>query len=219
MSKKEKTAQANAPADKHSVISLHTAILISIAMLVIGFIGGTVFGVMKTVPRPGGNQEASQGASKQVPARMFQALEDETVKNPQNADAWTRLGNAYFDSDQFQKAIYAYEKSLSLAPDNPDVLTDLGVMHRRNKEPQKAVEMFSKAMSVDPKHEVSRMNKGIVLLHDLKDEPGAIAAWEQLLEINPLATFGDGQTVDELVRHYKEGHKNEGGKTGNDAGK
>lgn len=207
MSKKEKTAQVNIPADKHSVINRQTAILISLAMLVVGFIGGTVFGVMKTRPISGQSPAAQNAAQKQAPPRMFQALEDETIKNPENADAWTRLGNAYFDSEQYQKAIDAYEKSLSIRPDNPNILTDLGVMYRRNNQPGKAVKMFSKAMDVDPKHEVSRMNKGIVLLHDLKDEEGAVQAWEELLEVNPLATFGDGQTVDELVRHYKEGHE------------
>jgi len=200
---KEKTAQTDATVDKHSVIHLHTAILLSIAMLVIGFIGGTVFGVMKTVPHTGGKPTVSE----ELPPRMFQALEDETVKNPQNADAWTRLGNAYFDSEQYQKAIYAYEKSLSIAPDSPDVLTDLGIMYRGNRQAEKAVEMFSKAMSLDPKHENSRMNKGIVLLHDLKDEQAAVQVWEELLDINPLAVFPDGQTVAELVRHYKEDHE------------
>ncbi len=71
-----------------------------------------------------------------------------------------QLGNAYFDADQFQKAIAAYEKSLAIDPGNPNVWTDLGVMYRRNKQPRKAVEAFSKAMAADPKHEVSRMNKG-----------------------------------------------------------
>jgi len=215
MGKKEKTAQADVPAEKHSVVHLHTAILISVAMLVIGFIGGTVFGVMKTVPHTG----IKPAGSEEMPARMFQALEEEALKNPQNADAWTRLGNAYFDSQQYQKAIDAYEKSLSIAPDNPNVLTDLGIMYRGNRQPEKAVEMFSKAMSLDPKHQNSIMNKGIVLLHDLKDEPGAVQAWEELLEINPIATFPDGQSVEEIVRHYKEGHEKEGGKTGSDAGK
>jgi cytochrome c-type biogenesis protein CcmH/NrfG len=172
-------------------------------MLVIGFIGGTVFGIMKTIPLPGEKPGDSNKASPQ----MLQSLEDETVKNPQNADTWIRLGNAYFDSDQYQKAIPAYQKAVAIEPDNPDVLTDLGIMYRENKQPEKAVEMFSKAMSLDPKHENSRMNKGIVLLYDLKDEQGAVQAWEELLEINPIAKFGDDQTIDELVRHYKEGHE------------
>ncbi|MDZ7596959.1 MAG: tetratricopeptide repeat protein [Desulfobacterales bacterium] len=103
---------------------------------------------------------------------MFQVLEAEAAANPQNAEAWVQLGNAYFDADQYQKAIDAYEKSLVIDPGNPNVLTDLGVMYRRNKQPEKAVEMFSRAMAADPRHEVSRMNKGIVLLYDLEGRVG-----------------------------------------------
>ena len=51
------------------------------------------------------------------------------------------------------------------------------------------------------------MNKGIVLLHDLNDENDAVQAWEELLEINPIAVFGNGQSVDEVVQHYKDGHE------------
>jgi len=194
--------------DKPSTVSRQTAVLLSLSALLVGFIAGTIFGVMKTSPLPGGSSTVSQAASgKQPPAEMFQALEAEAARNPQNADVWTQLGNAYFDADQFQKAIVAYEKSIAIEPDNPNVLTDLGVMYRRNQQPRKAVAAFSKAMAADPRHEVSRMNKGIVLLYDLGDEKGAVEAWEALLEINPLATFADGQTVDERVRHFREGHE------------
>ncbi|MDZ7582973.1 MAG: tetratricopeptide repeat protein [Deltaproteobacteria bacterium] len=201
----------NGPVDKSEFIRRQTAVWMSVVMLVVGFIAGTIFGVMKTGPLSGGQSTVPPGASGKPPAQMFQALEAEAAANPQNAEAWVQLGNAYFDADQYQKAIDAYEKSLVIEPDNPNVLTDLGVMYRRSKQPEKAVEMFSRAMAVEPRHEVSRMNKGIVLLYDLKDEYGAVEAWQGLLEINPLATFGDGQSVDEMVRHYQEGHEKEGG--------
>jgi cytochrome c-type biogenesis protein CcmH/NrfG len=138
---------------------------------------------------------------------VYQELEGETLKNPQQADGWTQLGNAYYDNDQYQQAIFAYEKSLSIEPENTNVITDLGTMYRRNKEPEKAVEMFNRTIALDPKHEIARMNKGIVLLHDLNDEQGAVQAWEDLLEINPIAVFGNGQSVDEVVQHYKDGHE------------
>lgn len=204
MSSQHQKISANTADERPTTVSRQAAVLLSLATLLVGFIAGAIFGVMKTSPLSG----EKQAASGSPPARMFEALEEAAAQNPQAAEVWTQLGNAYFDAGQYRKAIAAYEKSLSIDPGNPDVLTDLGVMYRLDKQPEKAVEMFSKAMSLDPKHEVSRMNKGIVLLYDLQDEPGAVEAWESLLEINPLATFGDGQTVDERVRHYKEGHDN-----------
>jgi tetratricopeptide (TPR) repeat protein len=77
-------------------------------------------------------------------------------------------------------------------------------MYRRSGNPNEAVKAFDEAIRIDPKHEVSRFNKGIVLMHDLKDPEGAIQAWEELLKINPLAMGPGGRTVDELVTGYKK---------------
>lgn len=200
--KMDKTAKTSSPG-----VSRQNAIWLSVVMLVIGFFGGAVFGVMKAPPVPGGSSPAPQASPNAPPAQMFAALEAEAARNPENPERWARLGHAYFDASQYQKAIDAYEKSLAIAPNNPNVLTDLGVMYRRNQQPEKAVEMFDRAIAVDPEHEVSRMNKGIVLMHDLNDTQAAITAWEELLEINPLATFGDGRTLDEIIQHYREGHE------------
>jgi hypothetical protein len=42
-------------------------------------------------------------------------------------------------------------------------------------------------VKIDPRHEISRFNKGIVLMHDLQDQKGALQAWEELVKINPIA--------------------------------
>ena len=76
-------------------------------------------------------------------------------------------------------------------------------MYRRSGAPEKAIASFDKAIAIDPNHEVSRFNKGIVLLHDLKDTERALQAWESLLEINPLAMAPNGQSVDELIKRFK----------------
>ena len=120
--------------------------------------------------------------------------------NPTNADAWTQLGHVYFDTENFSKAIRAYEKSLELSPDNPNVLTDLGVMYRRNGQPEKALEKFDRAIAVAPNHEQSRFNKGIVLRYDMNDREGAIKVWEDLIRINPSATTPNGQLVSEAIK-------------------
>jgi hypothetical protein len=40
----------------------------------------------------------------------------------------------------------------------------------------------------------------------LSDREGAIRAWEDLFEVNPLAMAGNNQSVDQFVKHYKEGN-------------
>jgi len=180
--------------------------LVTLLALAVGFFGGVMFGVFKTdtaemlgQPAPAPTQATDSGK-----ASMIAALEKETRSNPSNLEAWIELGNSYFDSNQYEKSIAAYTKALEINPDNANVWTDMGVMHRRNGNPQEAINAFDKAIEVDPKHEVSRMNKGIVLLHDLKDSDGAIKAWEGLLEVNPVAMAPTGRSVDEMVQQMKK---------------
>ena len=143
-------------------------------------------------------------------ASMAEALEVQLATDPENVALLIRLGNTYFDSDQYAKAIAAYEKSLAIAPGNADVLTDRGVMYRRSGQPEKAVASFDAAISARPDHNNAYLNKGIVLVYDLDRRAEAIATWKALREINPMAMAGD-QSIDELIRHFDEGHDTKGG--------
>jgi len=152
------------------------------------------------------------GAPASAPAGSdrIAALERQTQAEPGNAKAWTELGNAYFDSNQYEKSISAYRKSLELDPGNPNVWTDMGVMYRRSGKPEEAIKAFDQAIAADPKHEVSRMNKGIVMLHDLNDFSGAIQAWEGLLEVNPIAMAPNGVSIDQMVTQLKKQQAGQG---------
>ena len=194
--------------DNAQYVRKETFWLITLLALAVGFFGGVMFAVLKSDSGavPGRPQAQAPQAQVATPDRtnMIVSLEDETAKNPQNTKAWIQLGNEYFDSDQYEKAIWAYRKSLELEPNSADVWTDLGVMYRRSGKPQEALQAFDKAIEADPKHEPSRLNKGVVLLHDMQDFDGAIAAWEALLAVNPIAMAPTGRSVDELVQSMKK---------------
>jgi cytochrome c-type biogenesis protein CcmH/NrfG len=207
MAKKDETPEIG-------YVKKETVFWVATITLVVGFLIGVVLTVYKSrsgLPvqsSPQGSQSAppsnsDQGSSVEMAARIIE-LEKQTAQNPQSAEAWIQLGHLYFDTDNYEKAIGAYQNSLALKPDNANVLTDMGVMYRRSGMPAEAIKAFSKAIAVDPRHEVSRFNKGIVLMHDLKDREGALKAWEGLLEINPLAMAPNGQSVDQLIQHYRE---------------
>lgn len=195
-------------------VKKETVMLIGLACLVIGFLGGIVFSIYKS-PGAGPATVATSG-QQQAPApqkltteqaqRMLQ-LEMEVRNNPDNVQAWVNLGHLYFDSDQFLKAISAYDKYLAKNPADADVLTDQGVMFRRSKQPQKAIAAFDKAIEANPQHETARFNKGIVLLYDLNDQKGAVDAWQALVGINPMATAPNGQLVSEIITEMNSGAK------------
>jgi cytochrome c-type biogenesis protein CcmH/NrfG len=191
--------------------------LVALLALAVGFFAGVMFAIFKSDSAAVPVQRQAQTPQAQTPqaqaadpARlaMIAGLEKETRANPTNVRAWIELGNSYFDTGQSEKAIQAYRKSLELDPNNANVWTDMGVMYRRSGRPQEAINSFDRAIEVDPKHEVSRMNKGIVLLHDLNDLDGAIKAWEELLAVNPVAVSPTGQSIDQMVQQMKKQPKN-----------
>jgi cytochrome c-type biogenesis protein CcmH/NrfG len=195
------------------MVKKETLWLVASIALVVGFLGGVVFGVYKSgtgtsvqesmLSQPA---EKEQGASVESAAQIFE-LEKMAKETPDDAATWIKLGNLYFDSGNFEKAITAYSKALELSPNNADVMNDLGVMYRRNGQPKKAIEAFEKAIKIDPGHETVRFNKGIVLMHDLNDLEGAIHAWEELVKINPAAISPTGQPVIKLVENLKKSMK------------
>jgi len=185
-------------------IKSQTVVIYVCLALAIGFVSGIALTIYKmdsgsafTHQQTPQNQQGNKDG-------MLTSLEEEVERNPDNAGTWVQLGHMYFDRDETEKAIHAYEKSLELSPDNTNVLTDLGIMYRRSGNPKKAIELFDRVTQLDPQQENARFNKGIVLMHDLKDKEGAIKAWEGLLEINPVAMAPNGQSVDELIQQYKE---------------
>lgn len=192
-------------------VKKNTMVVFSLVALAAGFLGGIVLSAYKSssiAPAPAPAVSQQQSVTQQGPsaedAQKILALEKMVAENPQDVDSWIRLGNVYFDTAQHQKAIQAYEKSLALSPKNANVLTDLGVMYRRSGKPEKAIESFDRAMQADPLHEVSRLNKGIVLMHDLNDLQGAVKAWEELLKINPTAKTASGMMVKDIIEKMKK---------------
>jgi len=191
-------------------VKKETSLIVAIIALIIGFFGGVILTIYKsgsvlpvqTAARPqpvGTDQTAPPGNAKNIIE-----LEKRTLKKPDDVDAWIQLGNLHFDSNNYDEAIIAYNKSLELNPDNADVLTDLGVMYRRSGRPNEAVKSFNRAIKVNSRHEISRLNKGVVLMHDLNDVEGAIKAWEELLLLNPMAKTSSGQSVSDLIQKVKK---------------
>jgi cytochrome c-type biogenesis protein CcmH/NrfG len=186
-------------------------LFIYFVIFVFGFLAGIAFTVMKSDTPSAGAPAVAEDKEHIHDEETDQAilnLEAEVTANPDDYEAWTRLGHLYFDTNHPDKAIGAYTKSLSLHSGNADLLTDLGVMYRRNNQPQEALETFDKAIAKDPKHMPSRFNKGIVLLFDLDDQEGAIASWEFLLTIDPDAKTGNGEPIRDFIDRVKAEQEN-----------
>ena len=177
-------------------------------IFIVGFLCGVAFTVYKTSSPA--NSPAATGQSANPSAKnsteAIARLEAEVTAHPDKYMAWVELGNLYYDSEQPEKAIAAYNKSLEYHGGTADLLTDLGNMYRAVKQPEKAIASFDKARTLDARHQQSRFNKGVVLLYDKGDVEGAIASWQELLAINPEAKAADGHTLKEMISELQS-HK------------
>ena len=162
-------------------------ILIAAVALIVGLLGGYLVFNLSTA---GKNQQEAPtispgaGAPNDYTRRIAEA-EKIVAQTPRNLNAWISLGNDYFDTEQSQKAIYAYGKALEIEPNNPNVLTDQGVMFRKVGWYDKALVNFEKAQKIDPRHLQSLYNMGIVYALDLKKPDKAIAIWNRYLQLDP----------------------------------
>ena len=186
-------------------IKTENVILLFFVALAVGFVGGVAFSAYRsvgTMPTGAAGTGVNPMAAQQ--RAMIDALVQQTKTDPANVSAWTQLGHLYFDSGEPDKAIAAYERSLALDPDRPDVWTDLGVMYRRGGDARKAVATFDQVLTMDGTHEIALYNKGVVLMHDLNDMNGALAAWEQLLTINPEARTPSGEPLRDIIAQMRQ---------------
>jgi tetratricopeptide (TPR) repeat protein len=185
--------------------NMYLSVMVALA---VGFLAGVIFSSYRFSSRlPNQSSSAVAGSMPSVSRNQGEtlaALLQATRTTPDNVNAWTQLGDFYFDAGEQEKAIQAYEKSLVLNDKRPDVWTDLGVMYRRAGKPSKAVACFDRALAMNSRHEVALFNKGVVLLHDLKDTKAAMAAWEQLIQVNPDARSPNGQSIKALLEQMKK---------------
>ena len=121
----------------------------------------------------------------------------ELKSNPANPELLAKLGNLYYDAEQYPTAIEYYEQSLKAKPSDPSVRTDLGTAYWYKGDPDTAIAQFDKALSIAPTKPDTLFNLGIVKWQGKKDAPGAIAAWQKLLEANP--NYANKAKVQQLI--------------------
>ncbi|MFZ4855490.1 MAG: tetratricopeptide repeat protein [Desulfuromonadaceae bacterium] len=98
-------------------------------------------------------------------------------------ETFKELGNIYFDTNQPELAIKAYDKALALRPDDTDILNDQGAMYRQTGDFSKALANFERASTADPNNLDSLYNSGHVYAFDLKNIPKALVIWKRYLKL------------------------------------
>lgn len=159
-------------------------VLLAVVVVAVGFLAGVIYSNSQKSSNNSSSQATSSAPIKNY-QQEIQMLTKLVKQEPENRNAWVRLGHNYFDSDQMMKAIEAYDQALNLDGNDANVLTDQGVMYRRVGWYDKAIDNFKKASQLNPSHLQSLFNLGIVYRYDTNELAKARDVWTKYLEIAP----------------------------------
>ncbi|MFH2122529.1 MAG: phospholipase D-like domain-containing protein [Pseudomonadota bacterium] len=79
----------------------------------------------------------------------------------EDADAWFYLGIAYQDSDQLDKAIEAYQRTLGINSEYADAWNNLGVAYQDSDQLSEAIKFYQQAIRTSPENAEVWHNLGI----------------------------------------------------------
>ena len=148
------------------------------------------------------NQQPSQAEMQAAVTQAAAPLLEAVKSNPNDFDSLVKLGNVFYDGQQYPSAIQYYERALTIHPDNPDVRTDMGTAYWYSGNADKAIESMQTSLKYRPNHPQTLFNLGWVRWQGKSDAKGAVAAWQQLLKTNP--DYPQKQQVEQYIAKAQE---------------
>ena len=154
---------------------------------------------------PEGHPKLTLDDMKRMADAKAATLLEKLKSNPKDATTLNQLGILYRSTHQFKEAQGYFEKSLEIDPKNADVRTDLASCMYYTGDVDGALAQLNKVLTYDPKHAGALMNIGIIKWKAKNDVPGAVAAWEKLLKLNP--DFKQKDAVEHMIAEAQQGAK------------
>ncbi len=97
--------------------------------------------------------------------------------NPDCAEAYVNMGNAYNKIDNYEKAIECYQKAIEIDPDYEIPFNNLGCAYNKKGNYDKAIECLEKAIEINPYDAEAYFNMGTSYRHKGK--------YDKVVEYNP----------------------------------
>jgi Flp pilus assembly protein TadD len=138
------------------------------------------------------DRAVSQQSSKPSGPLLDPVIRDTTSqvgKLPDNPEALARLGDDYFERQQFALAVEVYQKAIELAPDDVDTMNDLGLSLFYSGRSAEAVDILRKGTEVGPSFQRVWLSLGFVL-SALGNNDEARVALEKAAAVNPESPVG-----------------------------
>lgn len=125
---------------------------------------------------------------------MADALGQHLKENPQDVEAWKRLGQAYAQLEDFRQAAAAFDRVVALeSPPSAQSLAELGealLMTDGSDATGRPAELFESALALEPANPTALFYGGIVAI-ERGNTSLAADRWEALLALGPPPEIQD----------------------------
>jgi cytochrome c-type biogenesis protein CcmH/NrfG len=204
--------------EKTSTSSIWTssqAYSLSVLCLLIGLAGGwfirgsqgTRSASSETLPA---GTQAMTGQAGEPTAEQMRRMADKQAepllqqlgKEPNNTEMLAKIGNIYYDTQQFPVAIDYYQRALKLKPADASIRTDMATAYWYTGNADLAISEFNRALADEPNKPNALFNLGVVQWQGKMDSDEALATWQRLLETNP--NYEGKAKVVELMAQVKK---------------
>jgi cytochrome c-type biogenesis protein CcmH/NrfG len=112
-------------------------------------------------------------------------LLEQLKSTPNDAQLLYKIGNIYYDTQQFPEAVKYYEQATKQSPNALDMRTDLATAYYYAGDPDKSLAEFDQVLKLDPKYANALFNQGMIRWQAKMDIKGAVESWKKLLATNP----------------------------------
>ena len=155
-------------------------------------------------PPPGMGQQRMPTLDdlKRMADKQAEPLAAKLKTDPKNVELLYKTGLTYKAAHQFKEAMAYFQKALEVEPGNVPIRTEMASCMYYTGDVDGALAELNKALSYDPKHAGTLMNIGIIKWKGKNDVPGAIAAWQTLLKLNP--DFPQKATIEHLITQAQQ---------------
>ena len=133
---------------------------------------------------------------------MAEVLFQEVIKKePENALAYSYLGDIYLKKQQYDGALNLYLKAIDINPDIAENYFRMGQIYYFKKNAELALENFNKTLAKDDKLKVTYYHIGLTYLMLMRDKEKTITNWETYIKLVPEDPQYDSiKRVIELLR-------------------
>jgi cytochrome c-type biogenesis protein CcmH len=163
------------------------ALLAAAALAVLAIGGGTY----ALIGRPHLAQREASGLNTREVNGLIPYLIQRVRQYPQDARAWTYLGQAYMEARDPRDAAKAFGKVIELTGKGDPALDaaygEALVAANNGAVPQEAEDAFNAALATDPHNAPARFYLGLAKV-ERNDRAGAIQLWQSLLNDTPAAS-------------------------------